>query len=170
MGFFGLFFLARSDQPLAGLASVARVGRDCGENVYPGGWRLGQIHYSHEPYDAEILAAGLVADTGAPALAMYVFDNDFGDAYVDSPNQTRHWFFLDTQSALAMYEPWDEAPDPPSDQETVECLMRWAAEAQLPASPDRLLAALSVPPGPFGEGVIGLISALGVSVPEHDDD
>jgi hypothetical protein len=46
--------------------------------------------------------------------------------------------------------------------ETVAALVAWAAEAGLAASAERIAAALPERPGPFGEGVGGLLAALGV--------
>jgi hypothetical protein len=163
MGFSGLYFLANTGKPLSELAAVRAVGRDIAhEREYAEGWRLGQIHHGQSFYDPEELAGGLVASTGTPALAMYVSDSEFAMVISDSPQHNRHWFFLNTQAAMSIYEPWEERPEPASDEETIAQLLIWAAEADLPASAKALALALPHSPGPFGEGVRNLVLALGV--------
>ena len=161
MGTTGPAVLARTDRSLASLECVAAIGVECHEYVR-GAWRQGQI-FLGEYVSPEELAAALVAETGAPALAMFVSDSDFAQVWCDSPGGARHEFVLDVEAMLGMYTPWDPPPPPqPTVAETVAALLAWAAEAGLDASADRIAAALPERPGPFGEGIAGLLGALGV--------
>jgi hypothetical protein len=94
---------------------------------------------------------------------MFVSDSDFAEVCCDGPGGVRHEFVLDVEAMLRMYTPWDPPPPPqPTTAETVEALLAWAAEAGLRASGERIAAALPERPGPFGEGIHGLLGALGV--------
>jgi hypothetical protein len=186
VGFFGLFFLARAEGDLAAgrLADLQAVKalsqgmypdpagspsapiKGCREAGYPDGWRLGQVEYSEDFFDPELLSTALVGHTGAPALALYVYNSEFATVSIDSPLGIRHWFYLDPKTALeALSDPDDEPLEPPSDSETVDLLLRWSAEAGLPADEDELAAAFHQGPGPAGEGVLNLCRVLGVQVP-----
>jgi hypothetical protein len=170
VGFFGLLFLARAEGELAGglladLPAVKALSDRCREAGYPDGWRLGQVEYDEDFFDPELLSAALVGHTGAPALAMYVYNSEFATVSIDSPLGIQHWFYLDPKTAMeALSDPDDEPLEPPTDAETVDLLLRWAAEAGLPADEDELVAAFHQGPGPSGEGVINLCRVLGVLV------
>jgi hypothetical protein len=170
VGYFGLFFLARAEGELAGgrladLAAVKALTDRCREAGYPGGWRLGQIDYDLDFFDPELLSAALVGHTGAPAMALYVYNSEFATVSIDSPLGIRHWFYLDPKTAMeALSDPEDEPLEPPTDAETVDLLLRWSAEAGLPADEEQLVAAFSQGPGPTGEGVFNLCRVLGVAI------
>ncbi|HCT79996.1 MAG TPA: hypothetical protein DGT23_26215 [Micromonosporaceae bacterium] len=156
MGFSGLLLLARSEDPLADLPSVSHL--EVEERKLEGSWRAGQI--KRDFTDPEALAAALVRYTGSPALAAYVFDSDFAQVNIDSPGGVRHWFYVDNTTAVASFEPWDDPPEPPSDEETVALVQQWAAEAGLETDDNEILFALQqYPPG---EGIDDLYRALGV--------
>jgi hypothetical protein len=171
VGFFGLFFLARAEGELtrarlSDLPAVRAISDQCGEVGYSDGWRLGRIPYGEDYYDPAMLCSALVGHTGAPALAMYVYDSRFATVAIDSPLGIDHWFYLDPQAAMATLDEPDEEPlEPPDDDETVDLLLRWTAEAGLPADEDELPAAFHRGPGVGGEGIIHLVRVLGVRIP-----
>jgi hypothetical protein len=157
-----MFLVARGGPALAAWASANTDGAECDGRPLGTEWWLYQVH-THDICSPADLAAGMVAETSAPALAGYVVDNDFAEVSCDSPMGVRHTFLLDPQAALDSFMPWDPPPpEPPAVAETVAELMRWSAESGLSAVPEAIAAAIPIRPGPFGEGVDGVLSALGM--------
>jgi hypothetical protein len=157
-----MFLVARGGPELAAWASANTDGAECDGRPLGSEWWLYQVH-THEIFSPADLAAGMAAETAAPALACYVVDSDFAEVSCDSPAGVRHTFLLDPEAALGSFMPWDPPPpEPPAVEDTVAELMRWSAESGLSAVPEAIAAAIPIRPGPFGEGVDGLLSALGV--------
>jgi hypothetical protein len=162
VGYFGTHFLARC-AALGELACVQAIeGEELREHAHAGGWRHGSVA-GRDYTDPGDLAAALVAATGAPALAMYVFDSDFATVHLDSPQGVRHWFYLDPEAAMEIFEEFDDPVEPPPLAETVAELRRWAAEAGLTAgTAAELAAAVFSGLEPSGGDVQRLFQALGV--------
>jgi hypothetical protein len=166
MGFWGYFIVARSEHSLADLGAISalcsRDGSDRAGEVWgrwsDGSWQFLQVHRG-DPSAVEWLAGRLSAETDAPALAIYVLDSDCGVIVAASPRSGGWRGYLAPDIAIAGYGM------PPSDasvEQIAEAAAGWAAEAgRRAAAADAIAAAMAESPGPFGEGVDELMSALG---------
>jgi hypothetical protein len=158
MGFSGLFLLARSSQSLYELACVEAIGSNPARRSewdHGGGWRLAQI--PRPWYNPRPLVHELAEQTEAPALAMYVYDSGWAYVGVDSPGRAQHNFIMNPEKAEL-----DDDYEPPPVDETVRALQEWAGYGGLSSSLPMLGAAITRAPGPFGEGVVALVVALGL--------
>lgn len=165
MGFWGYFIVAQSERSLADLGAISTLcswdGSDqAGELVghrSDGSWQFLQVHRG-DPSAVEWLAGRLSTETGAPALAMYVLDSDCGWIVAASPRGGGWRGCLGPDIAIADYNM------PPSNaciEQIAEAAAEWAAEAGRVADAGAIAAAMPERPGPFGEGVDDLMSALG---------
>lgn len=160
MGFWGYFIVARSEHSLADLGAISALcswdGSDqAGELVghrSDGSWQFLQVHRG-DPSAVEWLAARLSAETGAPALAMYVMDSDCGWIVAASPSGGAWRGCLGSDA--------DIPPLDTSMEQIAEAAAEWAAEAGRVADAGAITVAMPKRPGPFGEGVDDLMSALG---------
>lgn len=160
MGFWGYFIVARSEHSLADLGAISTLcswgGSDqAGELVghrNDGSWQFLQVHRG-DPSAVEWLAARLSAETGAPALAMYVMDSDCGWIVAASPGGGGWRGYLGSDA--------DIPPLDTSMEQIAEAAAEWAAEAGRVADAGAITVAMPERPGPFGEGVEGLMNALG---------
>lgn len=121
-----------------------------------GAWQFLQVHRG-DPTAVEWLADRLTAETGAPALAIYVLDSDYGYIVAAGPAGAGWHGYLAPDVAMAEDMPALDA----TTEQIGEAAAGWAAEAGQVADAQAITAALAERPGPFGEGVGGLMNALG---------
>jgi hypothetical protein len=165
MGFWGYFIVARSEQPMADLDAIStlcsRDGLDQAGEVWghwsDGSWQFLQVHRG-DPSAVEWLAGRLSAETGAPALAIYVLDSDCGEVVAAGPLSGGWRGYLAPDNAITGY---DMPPLDSSVEQIAEAAAGWAAEAGRVADAEAITAAMAERPGPFGEGVDEFMSALG---------
>jgi hypothetical protein len=167
MGYTGHVVLARSDGRLDELACIDDLLVAVSDNVFDGGWRLGFLGQCDDDLGSGSLAAALVGETGAPAIAMYVCDSDFAVSACATPGGIGCAFYLDEQNCLSQFEDYDEVE--PLNADAIPVLMAWAAEAGFAPDRDRLTEAIEVSPGPFGGGIVAFAKALGLSRPDAED-
>jgi hypothetical protein len=165
MGFWGYFIVARSERPLVDLGAITTL---CSPDQVPewsgepmgsrtdGAWQFLQVHRG-DPSATEWLAKRLSAETGAPALAIYVMDGDYGHIVAASPTGAGLQGYLAPSIAEAEGMPALDV----TTEEIGEAAARWASEAGQVADVQAIIAALAERPGPFGAGVHGLMNALG---------
>jgi hypothetical protein len=157
--------VARSEHSLADLSAIStlcsRDGLDRAGEVWghgsDGSWQFLQVHRG-DPSAVEWLADRLSAETGAPALAIYVLDSDCGEIVAASPRSGGWRGYLAPGTAIGGY---DMLPLDASMEQIAEAAAEWVAEAGRVADADAITAAMAQRPGPFGEGVADLMSALG---------
>jgi pimeloyl-ACP methyl ester carboxylesterase len=172
MGYFGLAFLARHPDLLADLACVAGIDSfaDVRETWFADDWRVGFLDSPEYPDDLGELASQLVAETGAPAIVMYINDGDYADGVSSSPRGNTCRFYLDEQAFLAHLADYDEEDlagiQLQRNDAAIDVLIRWAGEAGLAADREQLTTALATRPGPGGDGVNQLVQALGLRASE----
>lgn len=166
MGFWGYFIVARSEQALADLDAISELcSSDQGSeweaelvgHWADGSWQFLQVHRGN-PSAVEWLADHLSAETGAPALAIYVQDSDCGYIVAASPAGHGWRGYLAPDIAVTAY---DMPPLNASVEQIAEAASGWAVEGARVADAGAITAALAKRPGPFGEGVDDLMSALG---------
>lgn len=160
MGYSGLVVIARSDTRLDELACIDDLFVAVTDTVRAEGWRIGFLGPVDDASPAD-LARDLVAETGAPAVVLSVFDSDVADAVAIGPSGQYVRFYLNEELVRQLAD--EEAQFVPRNDGAVAGLLKWAVEANTVADRDRLVAALAQSPGAFGAGVIELATALGIS-------
>ena len=123
-------------------------------------WRLGFLGEG-DGIAPEAFAAQLVAETGSPAIAMYVCGSDYAIGSAASPGAAQVAFILNERRYLAYHDDDDCGLAVTAD--VVEPLLTWAVDAGLVPDRDRLVTAMAANPGPFGEGVGAFVDALGAA-------
>lgn len=160
MGYSGLVVIARSDTRLDELACIDDLFVAVSDTVRAEGWRIGFLGPVDDVSSTD-LARDLVAETGAPAVVLSVFDSDVADAVAIGPSGHVVRFYLNEEMVRQLVD--DEAQVVPRNDAAVAGLLQWAVEANMVADRDRLVAALAQSPGAFGAGVVELATALGVT-------
>lgn len=164
MSSFGPAVLVRHPRHLSDLECVAGIDSfaDVDEETYAGGWRLGYVS-SPEYHDPVSLAGQLVAETGAPAIALYVNDGECANGASGSPQDNACEFFVDEQAFLGFCADSDEEDQVRlqlrRNDSAIDVLVRWAGEAGLTADREGLAAALA---GPSDDAVHRFVEALGI--------
>lgn len=168
MSYFGVAVLARYPRHLGELEAVAGIDSfaDAHEQAYGGGWRLGFVD-SPDYQDPAELAHQLVAESGAPAIALYMNDGEYANGACSSPRGNICEFYLDEEAFLRYCADFDEEDlaglQLQRNGAAVAVLGRWAAEADLNADPNKLAEALATNPGQPDDGVRRLVEALGIA-------
>lgn len=158
MGYTGYAVLARSEKRLDELPCIDDLLVTVSDNEFADGWRLGFLGPCDD-VSSESLVAELVEQTNAPAIAIFVVDSDFGFGACASPVGAAAGFYLDEETCLGEVGDMDEVE--PLNGDALPVLMAWAAEAGFAPNADVLAAAMEVRPGPFGDGVVEFVEALG---------
>jgi hypothetical protein len=168
MGTFGLSVIARHTGQLTELACIADLNLEPSQHAYADAWISGFI-FSSTYIEPEPMARALVAATNAPAIAMFIQDSDFADAFCASPGGVEYAFFLDEETFRKMltdeFDQEDVAEElaaGPRNPGAIPALMQWAAEAGLVPDKAQLELALAERPGPFSEGVDAFEEAIGL--------
>jgi hypothetical protein len=159
VGYSGLVVIARSDVRLDELSCIDALFVAVTDVVRADGWRIGFLGPADETSPAH-LAWELVAQTGAPAVVLSVFDSDVADAAAIGPSGHLVRFYLNEKAVLDLVD--DPANVSPRNDAAVAGLLAWAVEAGAVADRDRIVAALARSPGVSGDGIIELATALGI--------
>jgi hypothetical protein len=160
VGYSGLVVIARSHRRLDELACIDDLFLAVSDTVRAEGWRIGFLGPVDDASPAD-LARDLVAETGAPAVVLSVFDSDVADAVAIGPSGQVVRFYLNEEMVRQLLD--EETHMVPRNDAAVAGLLEWAVEANMVADRDRLVAALAQSPGAFGGGVIELAAALGIA-------
>ena len=161
VGYSGFVIVARSGGTrLDELACVQDLLVAIRDKVYADGWRVGFLGTVEDTSEGR-LAGDLARETGAPAIALSIFDSDCAFATAAVPSGGVVDFYLDEEVVMDLAE-GDDRIQPLNDQATAG-LLAWAGTAGLVADPDRLAAALEESPGPFGSGIAHFVEALGIA-------
>jgi hypothetical protein len=163
MSLFGYFLVARCDRPAGELACVQRVCRESVEGIRAGtlcGTRVdGDWQYVQVLDGWGLTAPDVVAETGAPALVVYVIESAVGVVEAATPDG-RSWLgCLNPADAVRAFEFSPEQAGSPA--ETTDLALAWAAAAGRAGDADAVTAAIERYVGPFGEGVDAFVTALG---------
>jgi hypothetical protein len=161
VGYSGFVIVARTgDTRLDELACVDDLLVAVTDNIHAGGWRIGFLG----PIDdtsPDTLANDLALETGAPAIALSVFDSDCAFATAADPSGSTVDFYLNEEIVKALVED-DDRFEPLNGQATAG-LLTWAEKAGLAPNPEQLTTALKASPGPFGDGIFAFAEALGIA-------
>jgi len=111
------------------------------------------------------LADELVAETGAPAMSIYVVESEFGIIEAGTADGERWRGYLNPDTAVNSYD----APPPPDLASVIATAVAWANQTGHSADPAALWTALQGRVGPFGDGVNELVDALGFRFDTHLD-
>lgn len=173
MGFNGYEFVAKTPTSLEHASAINDLGEMYETNL-DGDWRLGSVssYPSREPMD---IALELAAQTGFPAIAMYVFDSTWADGYFQglSPAASGGFYLCESMAIAAIiaeYELEELYPKPGislRNDSAVPGLIAWAADAGLVTEQQKLVRALAREPGAMNYGVLALAAALGIAVPQR---
>src|SRR4030095_11211868 len=106
---FGYFVIARSNGPLDRLAAILRL---CTESRHDGirpatvvGRRADGHWQQLQTLDGDQLdLVQLVAETGAPAMSIYVVESEFGYIDARTPAGSAWWGYLNPETAVHAYE------------------------------------------------------------------
>lgn len=163
MSLFGYFVVARSAQSIGGLACVERVCQQSVGGISPG--VLGGTRFDGDWQYLQILngwglyADDVAAETGEPALVVYVIESAVGIVHGATPDGESWWGCLNPVDAVRAFDmPSDVVPSP---IEMVELATEWAAAAGRTSDADLAVTAVERYVGPFGEGVDAFVAALG---------
>jgi hypothetical protein len=161
VGYSGFVIVARTaGTRLDELACVDDLFVAVRDSVRADGWRIGFLGPVNDISSGE-LAGALALETGAPAIALSVFDSDCAWATAADPAGGAVEFYLDEETVRDLIDD-DDMFEPLNDKASAG-LLAWAERAGLVADPTRLVAALAKSPGPFGDGIDELTEALGIS-------
>lgn len=163
MSLFGYFVVARSDRPIGDLACVRRVCQQSTDGISPG--TLGGTRFDGDWQYLQILngrglyADDVVAETGGPALVVYVIESAVGIVHGATPDGESWWGCLNPADAVRVFGmPSDVVASPVA---TVELATGWAAAAGRTSDAGLAAAAVERYVGPFGESVGAFVAALG---------
>jgi hypothetical protein len=163
MSLFGYFVIARHPSPVPELPSLQRLCREGTDHISAG--HLAGVYADGDWQFVQVLggsaldAADLLAETGNPAMAIYVVESFFGIVDAAVPDGPGFSACLNPAGAI---EAFDVPPHiAGSTEETTNDAMRWAAAAGQTADRDAVAAAIDQEVGPFGEGVTAFVKALG---------
>ena len=159
MGYWGLVILARTVTRLDELPRVENMLVTVTDNRFADDWRLGFLGEGDD-VAPEAFAAQIVAETGFPAIALYVCDRDFAVVAAASPAGPQVGFVLNERMYLA-YQDGDDDFGLPVTADAIEPLLAWAVDAGLVPDRDRLVSTMAASPGPFGAGIGAFAEALG---------
>ncbi|MFF5076055.1 hypothetical protein ACFY36_03315 [Actinoplanes sp. NPDC000266] len=148
MGFSGRIIVARTGGPYKAGAVPVVWEEDRGD-----GWWWIQLD-GDEPG----ALAGLVAETGLPALWAYVLDSDVADVEGLTPAGRRWRTYLHAEVA----EQFGAPPLEQSPGEVLAAALEWAAQAGLTADPAAISEALGAHNVEAEETLGALVTALGV--------
>jgi len=163
MAFFGYYALARTAKPIDELTAVRRLlgggAEGTSAGTLEGRWSDGdwQLAVIHQGWGLD--ANDLVAETGAPALTVYVIESAVGIVEAATVDSGSWRACLNPDDAVRAFD------IPPDDAGTVagttELATAWAAAAGRTADPEAVAAAVRQYVGPFGDGVSAFLTALG---------
>lgn len=168
---FGYFIVARHGRPLPELAAVQRLCRETIHGIRPGelcgletdgDWQFLQVFHG-----SGLDASELVAETGAPALAIYVIESAVGVIDAAAPDGENWYACLNPADAVRAFDMPPEFAG--STAQTTAQAVRWAAAAGKTADPAAIAAAVDRYVGPFGEGVTAFVAGLGFHFSEQPD-
>jgi hypothetical protein len=163
MSLFGYFVVARPQCPLSELACVQRICRDSVDGISPGTLGAtrcdGNWQYIQILNGADLDAVDLVAETGEPALVVYVIESAVGLVSAGTADGLTWRRCLNPDDAVRVF---DIAPEKAGTvAETTAVAVAWASAAGRTADARALTAAVERYVGPFGEGVDAFVDALG---------
>jgi hypothetical protein len=163
MAFFGYYAVARTDRPIKELTAVRRV-LGAGVDGIPAGtlegwwtdgdWQLAVI-YQGWGLDAN----DLVAETGAPALIIYVIESAVGVIEAATVGGGSWRACLNPDDAIRAFD--FETDLAGTIAGTTQLATAWAAAAGQTADTDAVAAAVKQYVGPFGDGVSAFLTGLG---------
>ena len=136
----GFGALVRSAVPVADLPTIAARATHAHDVRYASGWRNALMEIP-DFFDEAELADGLIRDTGAPVITMYVLDT-WAIAIAVSPAGVRRRFFVNERLALLEYEDMPVQPEF-TNEDALADLLRWAGEARLTPDSARLAGVLA---------------------------
>ena len=157
MSLFGYFVFGRADGALSDV-DVVRVCAESGTLVgtrTDGDWQLTQIFDG-----SDLHARDVTAQTGHPALVIYVIESEVGVIEAATPDGRAGFnACLNPADAVrALGVPPEIAGTP---EETADLASDWATDAGLNPEHAALVAAVDRRVGGFGEGVDAFVTALG---------
>jgi hypothetical protein len=158
MSLFGYFVVGRAPGPLSDVEPVRRVCSESGTLAAvaaDGDWQFVQI------FDGTGLhAADVTAETGYPALVVYVIESEVGviDAATPDGEASFNACLNPAEAVRALDVPEEIAGTP---EETASLAADWAKAAGRTADHTALVAAVGRRVGGFGEGVDAFVAALG---------
>jgi hypothetical protein len=162
MAFFGYYVVARTGRSIDELAAVRRVltaGVDgISAGTLEGRWSDGdwQLAVIHQGWGLD--ANDLVAETGAPALTVYVIESAVGIVEAATVDGGCWRACLNPDGAIGAFGVEPDAAG--TVVETTELATKWAAAGRKP-DPEAIAAAVKQYVGPFGDGVSAFLAGLG---------
>ncbi|MGW4467778.1 hypothetical protein [Micromonospora sp. NPDC004704] len=163
MSLFGYFIVARHVRPLPELPSIERLCRESVDGIRAG--TVGGLHSDGDWQFLQVLdgagldVADLVAETGAPALSVYVIESAVGVVGGAAPGGDEWYGCLNPADAVRAFDMPSELAG--SVEQTTGYAVRWAESAGRTADPVAVAAAVDAGVGPFGEGVKSFVDGLG---------
>jgi hypothetical protein len=161
VGYSGLVVLVRCDRDIDQLPCIVEMVVDVDEFALGGGWRIGYLDEIGVA-DPAGLAGELVVATGAPAIAMFVFDSEAAWAVAAAEGRPPVLFHLN-EKALAQLFVEDDRPFQSRNGSALAGLLDWAAQAGLTPDAGALARAVDMAPGTLGSGIDFLAAALGIA-------
>jgi hypothetical protein len=163
MSLFGYFVVGRTQRPIGELACVQDVCRDIVDGISPGTLGAsrsdGDWQYLQIVDGAGLDAADIVAETGEPALVVYVIESAIGLVSAGTADGVTWRRCLNPADAVRAFDIAPEEAGTPI--ETAALAVAWASAAGRTADADAVTAAVERYVGPFGEGVDAFVTALG---------
>ncbi|MFC7310027.1 hypothetical protein ACFQVC_38145 [Streptomyces monticola] len=135
MGYWGWIVIAKGDEKLANFPSVAVDGAEPLDEYVRGQWReiwLGTTEADPEPLE-------IATATDAPAMAVYVADEDCATLHAASPSGQEWTGVFEEETA----EEYGAVPEGYRREDAVAAALAWAAEAGLTADPAKTAAAFA---------------------------
>ncbi|MEU4244062.1 hypothetical protein [Actinoplanes sp. NPDC026619] len=163
MAFFGYYAVARTGQPIDELTAVRRV-LDAGVDGISAGTLEGR--WSDGDWQLVVIYQGwgldandLVAETGAPALIVYVIESAVGVVEAATVDGGSWRACLNPDDAIRAFD--FETDDAGTVAGTTELATAWAAAAGRTPNPETIATAVKQYVGPSGDGVSAFLIGLG---------